>query len=125
VIWEPSRVTESSYRNVMAEWPYRGSLDCVVEAPDGRFASYVLVRPDDENGVGLFEPVGTRAEFRRRGLGAAVCTFGLRRLHEEGMSTRRRRLRHRACVRALRVARLPPELDDHVVCAMNPLRRRA
>ncbi len=84
-VWEPSRVTESSYRNVMAEWPYRGSLDCVVEAPDGRFASYVLVWPDDENGVGLFEPVGTRAEFRRRGLGAAVCTFGLRRLHEEGM----------------------------------------
>ncbi len=84
-VWEPSRVTESSYRNVMAEWPYRGSLDCVVEAPDGRFASYVLVWPDDENGVGLFEPVGTRAEFRRRGLGAAVCTFGLQRLHEEGM----------------------------------------
>ena len=84
-VWEPSRVNESSYRNVMAEWPCRGSLDCVVEAPDGRFASYVLVWPDDENGVGLFEPVGTRAEFRRRGLGAAVCTFGLRRLHEEGM----------------------------------------
>jgi ribosomal protein S18 acetylase RimI-like enzyme len=84
-VWDPSRVTESSYRNVMAEWPYRGSLDCVVEAPDGRFAAYVLVWPDDENGVGLFEPVGTREEFRRRGLGAAVCTFGLQRLHEEGM----------------------------------------
>ena len=69
----------------MAEWPYRGSLDCVVEAADGRFASYVLVWPDDKNGVGLFEPVGTRAEFRRRGLGGAVCTFGLQRLHEEGM----------------------------------------
>ena len=25
-----------------------------------------------------------REEFRRRGLGAAVCTFALRRLHEEG-----------------------------------------
>ena len=45
----------------------------------------MLVWPDDENGVGLFEPVGTRDEFRRRGLGAAVCTFALRRLHEEGM----------------------------------------
>jgi ribosomal protein S18 acetylase RimI-like enzyme len=69
----------------MAAWPYRGSLDCVVEAPNGRFASSVLVWPDDENGVGLFEPVGTHPEFRRRGLGAAVCTFGLQRLHEEGM----------------------------------------
>ena len=84
-VWAPSRVTESSYRTVMASWPYRRSLDCVVEAQDGRFAAYVLVWPDDENGVGLFEPVGTREEFRRRGLGAAVCTFALRRLHEEGM----------------------------------------
>jgi hypothetical protein len=59
-VWEPSRVTEASYRKVMAEWPYRRSLDCVLEAPDGRFGSYALVWPDDENGVGLFEPVGTR-----------------------------------------------------------------
>ncbi len=84
-VWAPSRVTESSYTDVMAAWPYRSSLDCVVEAPDGRFAAYVLAWPDDENGVGLFEPVGTREEFRRRGLGAAVCTFALQRLHEEGL----------------------------------------
>jgi ribosomal protein S18 acetylase RimI-like enzyme len=84
-VWAPSRVTESSYASVMGSWPYRRSLDCVVEAPDGRFAAYVLVWPDDESRVGLFEPVGTREEFRRRGLGAAVCTFALRRLHEEGM----------------------------------------
>jgi ribosomal protein S18 acetylase RimI-like enzyme len=84
-VWAPSRITESSYANVQASWPYRATLDCVVEAPDGRFAAYVLAWADDENGVGLFEPVGTRAEFRRRGLGAAVCTFALRRLHEEGM----------------------------------------
>jgi len=48
-------------------------------------ASYVLVWPDDENGVALFEPVGTHAEFRRRGLGAAVCTYALRRLYDEGL----------------------------------------
>ncbi len=40
--------------------------------------------PDDENRVGELEPVGVRAEFRRRGLGAAVCTFALQRLYEEG-----------------------------------------
>jgi len=83
-VWAPSRVTESSYANVMAAWPYRGSLDCVVEAPDGRFAAYCLVWPDDENRVGELEPVGVREEFRRRGLGSAVCTFALQRLHEEG-----------------------------------------
>jgi GNAT superfamily N-acetyltransferase len=84
-VWAPSRVTESSYAHVQAEWPYRESLDCVVEAPDGRFAAYCLCWPDDLNSVAEFEPVGTREEFRRRGLGAAVCTFALRRLYEEGI----------------------------------------
>jgi ribosomal protein S18 acetylase RimI-like enzyme len=83
-VWAPSRVTESSFANVQAAWPYRASLDCVVEAPDGRFAAYCLVWPDDENRVGEFEPVGVREEFRRRGLGAAVCTFALHRWHQEG-----------------------------------------
>ena len=55
------------------------------EAPDGRFAAYCLCWPDDLNSVAEFEPVGTREEFRRRGLGAAVCTFALRRLHDEGI----------------------------------------
>ena len=83
-VWAPSRVTESSYRSVIAEWSYRSSLDCVVEAPDGRFAGYCLVWPDDENRVGELEPVGVREEFRRRGVGAAVCTFALQRLYAEG-----------------------------------------
>jgi GNAT superfamily N-acetyltransferase len=83
-VWAPSRVTASSFAQVRAAWPYRESLDCVVEAPDGRFAAYCLCWPDDENRVGEFEPVGVRSEFRRRGLGAAVCTFALQRLHEEG-----------------------------------------
>lgn len=85
-VWAPSRVTESSFARVRAAWPYRETLDCVVEAPDGRFAAYALVWPDDEHGVGELEPVGVRAEFRRRGLGAAVCTFALHRWHEEGGS---------------------------------------
>jgi ribosomal protein S18 acetylase RimI-like enzyme len=83
-VWAPSRVTESSFTQVRAAWPYRETLDCVVEAPDGRFAAYALLWPDDEHGVGELEPVGVRDEFRRRGLGAAVCTFGQRRWHEEG-----------------------------------------
>lgn len=83
-VWAPSRVTESSYAQVQAQWPYRGSLDCVVEAPDGRFAAYCLCWPDDEHLVGEFEPVGVRPEFRRRGLGAAVCAYALDRLYEEG-----------------------------------------
>src|SRR5262245_7152554 len=69
-VWAPSRVTESSFANVQASWPYRASLDCVVAAPDGRFAAYCHLWPDDANGVGEFEPVGVREEFGRLGLGA-------------------------------------------------------
>jgi ribosomal protein S18 acetylase RimI-like enzyme len=83
-VWAHSRVTESSYTQVRAEWPYRESLDCIVVAPDGRFAAFCLCWPDDEHRVGEFEPVGVRPEFRRRGLGAAVCTFALQRLYQEG-----------------------------------------
>jgi GNAT superfamily N-acetyltransferase len=34
--------------------------------------------------VGELEPVGVRPEFCRRGLGAAVGTFALRRWYDEG-----------------------------------------
>lgn len=83
-VWGPSRVTEETYRDVMRTWPYRPDLDCVVEAPDGSFAAYVLCWYDDVNRVGELEPVGTHQNHRRRGLGSAACRFALRRLQEEG-----------------------------------------
>jgi ribosomal protein S18 acetylase RimI-like enzyme len=86
-VWAPSRLTEEGYRKVTSAWPYRADLDCVVEAPDGSFAAYVLCWFDDENGVGEFEPVGTHPDYRRRGLGAAVCRYGLTRLQEVGART--------------------------------------
>jgi len=83
-VWAPSRVTEEIYRRVTEAWPYRADLDCVVEAPEGRFAAYVLCWYDDANRVGLFEPVGTHPDFRRLGLGSAVCQFAFKRLREAG-----------------------------------------
>lgn len=83
-VWGPSRVTEETYARVMQTWPYRPDLDCVVEAPDGSFAAYVLCWYDDVNRVGELEPVGTHQNHRRRGLGAAACRFALQRLHESG-----------------------------------------
>ncbi len=86
-VWHPSRVTEESFRNVMAAWPYRPDLDCVVETSDGGFAAYVLCWYDAGNHAAEFEPVGTHPEHRRRGLAAAVCRFALRRLRDEGART--------------------------------------
>jgi ribosomal protein S18 acetylase RimI-like enzyme len=82
--WHPSRVTEASYRNVMAAWPYREDLDWVVEAPDGRFVANCLIWLDDHNGVGELEPVGVDPRFRRRGLGRAVCLAAMHALREAG-----------------------------------------
>ena len=82
--FHPSRVTVESYANVRRAWPYRADLDCIAVAPDGRVAAYCLAWLDDENRAGELEPVGTHEDFRRRGLGAAVCAFALDRLREEG-----------------------------------------
>jgi GNAT superfamily N-acetyltransferase len=64
---------------------YRGDLDLVTVAPDGRFASFCIVWPDTFTKVGLFEPVGTHTDFQRKGLGKAVVVEGLRRLKDQGM----------------------------------------
>jgi ribosomal protein S18 acetylase RimI-like enzyme len=86
-VFGPSRVTEASYRNVMAAWPYRRELDWVVEAPDGSFVSSCLAWLDEQNRVGELEPVGTDPAFWRRGFGFAVCTSALRALRKDGADT--------------------------------------
>ncbi len=83
-VWEPSQLTEEKFTSVIATPPYRMSLDCVAVAPNEEFAAYVLLWPEDATGVGEMEPVGTREQYRRLGLGAAVCTFALRRWYEQG-----------------------------------------
>jgi ribosomal protein S18 acetylase RimI-like enzyme len=80
----PSRVTESSYRNVRATWPYRADLDWVVEAPGGGFAASCLVWLDPLHGVGELEPVGCHPDHRRRGLTRAACLAALHALKAAG-----------------------------------------
>jgi GNAT superfamily N-acetyltransferase len=96
VVWNPSRVTEGSYRNVMSAWPYRSELDWVVEAPDGVLAAQCLIWLDEKNQVGELEPVGTDPRFRRMGLGRAVCLaamHALRQVRHEPWCIRRRATR--------------------------------
>jgi ribosomal protein S18 acetylase RimI-like enzyme len=71
----------------MAAWPYRPELDWVLEAPDGRWVANCCVWLDDANGVGEFEPVGTDADFRRRGYGRAVMLAALHALRAAGAGT--------------------------------------
>ncbi len=85
--FHPSRVTEESYRRVMAEWPYRPELDCVAIAPDGSFAAFALGWIDEANATGLLEPVGTHSDHRRLGLARAVSLLALRQLRSAGATT--------------------------------------
>ena len=105
----------------MAEWPYRSSLDCVVEAPDGRFAGYCLMWPDDENRVGELEPVGVREEFRRPRRGRCRLHVRAAALVRGGRTHRRSSTAIGAGLRALRVDRLPHSRDHCRVLPMNRL----
>ena len=65
---------------------YQPGLDLVTVSPEGRFASFCILWSDPVNHVGLFEPVGTHPDFQGRGLGKAVLSYGLHRLHDLGMT---------------------------------------
>jgi ribosomal protein S18 acetylase RimI-like enzyme len=82
--FHPSRMTIEKHRRAMASPLYRQDLDIVAVGPDGQVASYALVWFDDVNRKGLFEPVGTHADHRRRGLSRCVIQEGLRRLRALG-----------------------------------------
>jgi mycothiol synthase len=86
-VFHPSRVTDAQYRRLMQMPEYCRELDIVAAAPDGLIAAFCLCWLDPVNKVGEFEPVGTRPDFRRRGLGRAVLFEGLRRMQAMGMAT--------------------------------------
>jgi mycothiol synthase len=84
--FNPSRMKPEAYTHFMTAPNYDPQLDIVVVAPDGHFASFAMVWIDPETKIGLFEPVGTRGEFQRRGLGKATLYEGMRRMQARGMN---------------------------------------
>ena len=86
-VWGPSRVTAEAYRRLRKAPRYEQELDVVLETADGTFASYCIGWQDQANGVGYFEPVGTRPHFAGQGLARLVVFETLHRLRERGMHT--------------------------------------
>ncbi len=65
---------------------FNSELDLVAVTEDGRFAAYVGIPYDEFNKRGIFEPVCTHPDHRKKGLGKALMQEGLRRLKESGAS---------------------------------------
>lgn len=63
---------------------FRQYLDLAAEAPDGTFAAYVGVPFDDSNRQGIFEPVCTHPDHRKKGLAKALMQEALLRLQTMG-----------------------------------------
>ncbi|MGL4647849.1 MAG: GNAT family N-acetyltransferase, partial [Caldilineaceae bacterium] len=95
----PSRMTVAKYLGLMQAPTYRRELDLVVEAPgwpEGApvgdegcagspcFAAFTIVWYDEIHRMGVFEPVGCRPEFQRRGLASAVIIEGMHLLKALG-----------------------------------------
>lgn len=59
-------------------------LDLLALAPDGAFAAYVGIPYDRANRIGIFEPVCTHPDHRRKGLARALMQEGLLRLRALG-----------------------------------------
>ncbi len=69
------------YRNFALNAPsYRRDLDLVAVSADGTFAAYVGIPYDPANRLGIFEPVCTHPQHRRRGLAQMLMMEGLHRL---------------------------------------------
>jgi len=80
-------MTLDSYRRLRSVPEYAHDLDLAAVSPEGTIAAYTIVWYDASTASGQFEPVGTRAAFRQRGLGRAVLLEGLRRLAARGART--------------------------------------
>ena len=77
--------TPELYRQVMESPGYAPERELVIQAPDGTFAAFTVIRYDHLNRTGLFEPVGTHEDHRRRGFGRALILCGLQQMAAAGM----------------------------------------
>ncbi len=77
--------TPELYEKVMRAPGYAADREFVVEATDGALAAFTVTWHDHRNRMGLFEPVGTHSDHRRRGLGKALLLFAMNAMATAGM----------------------------------------
>lgn len=77
--------TPAWYRHVMQSPGYDPAHELVIQAPDGAFVAFAVIRLDHHNRIGVFEPVGTHRDYQRRGFGRAIMLYGLQQMAASGM----------------------------------------
>ena len=83
--WLRSTWSMDTYLKIRASDVYDSELDIVLETSDATFATYCICWADRIAGVGSYEPVGTRPEWRGKGVGREIIYEGFRRLKAKGM----------------------------------------
>jgi mycothiol synthase len=89
--WNHHPATIEEWSHWDSDSHYRPELDLVAIATDGTYAAYCRCHIDLENNAargvreGWINVLGTRREFRRRGLGRSMLLAGLAVLRDEGM----------------------------------------
>jgi GNAT superfamily N-acetyltransferase len=79
-IWTPEL-----YRKVMESPGYAPERELVIQSPDGTYVAFSIIWYDHLNRTGLFEPVGTHKDHRRRGFGRAIVMYGMQQMSAAGM----------------------------------------
>jgi len=84
-----SQFSEDHYRSLTTTPIYDPTLDMLVEADDGTLVVNALCWADERSGVGIFEPVGTHAQYRKLGLTKLALCAALRRIQQRGLKAGR------------------------------------
>ena len=86
-VFESKNVTGEWRKRTLRRPEYIPDLDLVAVAPDGRLAAFCvcwLNKNPEEKPSGQIEPLGVHKDLRKLGLGRAILSEGLRRLHLHG-----------------------------------------
>lgn len=77
--------TGTLYKRYMQSPGYSSDREYVVESPDGSLAAFTVTWRDEINRTGLFEPVGTHPDYRRKGLGRGLLCWAMQRMAAGGL----------------------------------------
>jgi GNAT superfamily N-acetyltransferase len=78
-------LTPELYRKVVESPGYAPERELVIRSPEGAYVAFTVIWFDHLNRIGLFEPVGTHKDCRRRGFGRAIIAYGMQQMLVAGM----------------------------------------